>query len=919
MLLLFKHEQRKLSSIVNKSAIIFLAALILLSSVPFSIALAVGSSDANPVNNAKAHMYYTAMQDCILNQKANTHTSSGLGSEVIMNESDANSGKWFTNGYAAGLNPTNPHIGYFANANGLSSDNDIVGCGGDNTDWILDAAKVWGYDSPVKALCQFGMVRVNGGDCYTGSGDLKIENGFNYNENTLRIEDFIKNVKTSTELSEAGKYIMYRDVFFVGCLGDRNRQPEPNAADGDYTYTISTYSTSDGKATTTKYTASNNYRKKTDTINYAEQSNSTATTSNPTGSTNFEKVSDTCEAIASKLTPEAANALAAFDKANPGVLKSEEDKALGNSAEDSGSSCGIEGIGWIVCPIVNFLAKISDQAFNFLSNNFLYISPKLLDTSNTNSTYKAWSVMRNIANVAFVIAFLVIIFSQITNIGISNYGIKKMLPRLVIAAILVNLSYIICQIAVDLSNIIGYSMSNILTSIGNSAAGEKLNTAEASMGWWSEESSGFIGISGKVLAGAAAGGVIYMNLAVLIPILIAAFFSLVMILFILVARQAIVILLIVIAPLAFVAYILPNTEKLFEKWRKTLTSMLVLFPVVSLIFGTSCMAAKIIGSTFGPSNTNDTSNVFGQITAAGIMVLPLFLVPGILKKSLDAVGTLGTKLNNFGSKIGNSVGKPLGESYNNSALSYKNTAFARGRTARKSYRKDYLDQAYAKNISNPNRSKFSKLMSNGVPITKAGRYASDSLQRAAQADANKANERDVANEILSLRSQFTPDKMTSGVAEIYEKAIRDNDITKALAAQDILLNSGGTGIENIHKTIKKLDDENGSAKAPAGKEELMSAIFKDINKANLKAKNNALATRAYTEKKLSEIATESKTYEGLTPTELVGQSANLLKEATDGGAVIDKTKAETVLNNPNTRAMIDTKEKYDIFEKAARR
>src|SRR5680860_295958 len=106
------------------------------------------------------------------------------------------------------------------------------------------------------------------------------------------------------------------------------------------------------------------------------------------------------------------------------------------------TSCAIPGgIGWIVCPVVNFLAWTADSAFSLLNDNFLKTNPAIFG----DTTQAAWGSMRSIANVAFVIAFLIIIFSQITSVGITNYGIKKLLPRIIIAAILVNLSFIICQ------------------------------------------------------------------------------------------------------------------------------------------------------------------------------------------------------------------------------------------------------------------------------------------------------------------------------------------------------------------------------------------------------------------------------------------------------------------------------------------
>ncbi|MEO7904841.1 MAG: hypothetical protein ABIR91_03550, partial [Candidatus Saccharimonadales bacterium] len=119
------------------------------------------------------------------------------------------------------------------------------------------------------------------------------------------------------------------------------------------------------------------------------------------------------------------------------------------------TSCAITGIGWLVCSVTNFLATGMDWVFDALSG---FVEVQALSTDGNSTMHRVWNIMRGFANVAFVIAFLIIIYSQLTSVGMSNYGIKKLLPRIIIAAILVNVSYWICAIAIDLSNILGYSL-----------------------------------------------------------------------------------------------------------------------------------------------------------------------------------------------------------------------------------------------------------------------------------------------------------------------------------------------------------------------------------------------------------------------------------------------------------------------------
>ena len=301
-------------------------------------------------------------------------------------------------------------------------------------------------------------------------------------------------------------------------------------------------------------------------------------------------------------------------------------------------TCGISSIGWIVCPVMTFLADINDKAYGFIAENFLSMdATKYFSDSNTKV---AWEVFRNYSNVIFIIMFLIIVYSQVTSAGISNYGIKKMLPRLLIVAILVNISYYICVLAVDVSNILGYGVQEMFAAI----------IPEASSGGTGGVIKGFDGsplLWGGIIAGAIAGTAMTIGLAASVPVLLSALIALAMILLILVGRKAIIILLVVISPLAFAASLLPNTESLYKKWWKMFSSLLLLFPVIAAVFGGSRLAASILASIDG--------NLETQVAALAASVIPFFVVPSLLKGALAATGSLGAKLQGAANKATGNV------------------------------------------------------------------------------------------------------------------------------------------------------------------------------------------------------------------------------------------------------------------------
>ena len=300
------------------------------------------------------------------------------------------------------------------------------------------------------------------------------------------------------------------------------------------------------------------------------------------------------------------------------------------SENSTGTSCDVQGIGWIICPLSNWLADGIDYMYSALQE---FLKTKPLETTNQNSgIYLAWVIMRNISNVAFIVAFLVIIYSQLTSVGISNYGVKKMLPRLVIAAVLVNLSFTICAILLDLSNIAGYAFQDAFMGIKNtiSTIGENTST------WtWSEVIS--TALSNGALAVGAGYAVSLALTTELLPMLVPAAtlagLTLLFILLIMAARQALIIILIIVSPLAFVCYLLPGTEKWFKKWRDSFLTMLVFFPAFAVVFGGAQLAGIII-----IQNASGSNGAIMHILGMLVQIIPLAITPLIMKFSGGVLG-----------------------------------------------------------------------------------------------------------------------------------------------------------------------------------------------------------------------------------------------------------------------------------------
>ncbi|AJA06679.1 hypothetical protein TM7x_00060 [Candidatus Nanosynbacter lyticus] len=315
--------------------------------------------------------------------------------------------------------------------------------------------------------------------------------------------------------------------------------------------------------------------------------------------------------------------------------KAQEAENALNKPEESDeekNSCGVDGVGWLVCPLMSFAGSLGDASYSAISQ-FLSIDPGIFKNDSTSGGLKqAWDFFRDIANATFALIFLWVIFSQISNVGISNYGIKRILPRLIIGALLVNLSFYLCQLAVDLSNILGFSLKGVLEG-----AASGIDTQSAATG----------SFYNLIAAGLTLVGVgLFIFLAVSIPTILALLLALLVVLVILIVRQSAIILLIAISPLAFAAWLLPNTENLFKKWVSVFRGLLIVFPVISLLYG----AGKLAGAVLAASATDDPNNPKEtmQFAALAASILPLGATPFVLQSSLNSLGNIGAKIGRMG-------------------------------------------------------------------------------------------------------------------------------------------------------------------------------------------------------------------------------------------------------------------------------
>jgi hypothetical protein len=313
------------------------------------------------------------------------------------------------------------------------------------------------------------------------------------------------------------------------------------------------------------------------------------------------------------------------------------------------STCAIETVGWVICPVMRSIAKLADYGFAFINQNFLRIEYNI---SNTDSgVYKAWELMRTVANASFVIAFMVIIYSQLTGRNSGGYNIKRMLPRLIIGAVLVNLSYYVCVIGIEVSNVLGDSVLAMMDGVTKNIGDAAMSLDSAKNGF---DDSRLTDITSSVLT---KSGTVWILLAPVAAVTVAVAVVCAAGLVLLIMRKVVVAMLVLVSPLVFVSYLLPNIERYFQQWLRLFFQLLLLYPIIAFLLGTGQIISATIINVDSGSDSNysvqddsyqgrngGSGHVTTDLAAAGAAVLPLLGVWFLLKSLTSLVSNAGGKL-----------------------------------------------------------------------------------------------------------------------------------------------------------------------------------------------------------------------------------------------------------------------------------
>ncbi len=321
--------------------------------------------------------------------------------------------------------------------------------------------------------------------------------------------------------------------------------------------------------------------------------------------------------------------------------------------------------------VFNILGIISG-AFLWVSVNVFnwVLSPDFISLSYTDPSKNpfleiGWGLTRDFANIIIVLALVVIGLG--TALRLAGYQAQKALPSLILIALLINFTPVICGLIVDASNILMSFFVGEGFAGGNSFVNLALNQ-------WSNISSLAGGLkfwdpvaSQEAIAASIGSFVLIMFnfFAALIYLVFALLFAL---------RYVAIWVLVILSPLAFACYILPDTRNVWSQWWKQFIQWSFIGVIAAFFlyladhFLMATKSTDFLGSAMQEvGNAPGLSSILNSIMPYGIALVFLFIG---LMLSLSSSAAGADQILNFTKKGGMKAGKWMGT---------RGKAFARAR------------------------------------------------------------------------------------------------------------------------------------------------------------------------------------------------------------------------------------------------
>ncbi|MDP3043232.1 MAG: hypothetical protein Q8N21_02430 [bacterium] len=251
-----------------------------------------------------------------------------------------------------------------------------------------------------------------------------------------------------------------------------------------------------------------------------------------------------------------------------------------------------------------------------------------------------WVIVRDLCNMFFILILLIIAFATI--LRRENYNAKKLLPKLLIMAVLINFSKTICGLIIDFAQVIMLTFVN-----GFAAMGESSLTTMLGINKILEIDPAANNVTGLTIFGSYMLALVYVIIALIVTIVMIA---------VLVMRMVMLWVYIVLSPLAFLMSAFPAGQKYASQWWSEFSKQVVVGPILAFFIWLSFVSATSSTGLVGDIKPTTATNPTAAITTAGSEdnMIKFIISIGMLIGGLMVTQQLGGAA---GSMAGNAIAK----------------------------------------------------------------------------------------------------------------------------------------------------------------------------------------------------------------------------------------------------------------------
>lgn len=324
----------------------------------------------------------------------------------------------------------------------------------------------------------------------------------------------------------------------------------------------------------------------------------------------------------------------------------------------------ITPLSWIVA----LIALILDFFLTFSLNSANY------NSATIPAITTGWTVIRDLMNMVFIFVLLYSAIVTILDIQ-QNYNVRKVLPRLILAALFINFSLFITRVVIDAGNIVAVEFYNRIVAtapvnVGTiNAKGEKVDASGNKLTDQSSgrslsallttklklagtyETAGLTDSQKENLENTTTNSSLVFNSIIRIILMCVAIYVLFQMAFIFIGRVVGFFFLMLFSPIGFMGSILPGIGKYSKQWqdeliKQTLVApifLIILYVIIKIIDGFSKnLQLDILKGTTVVDPTNITFYA-NYVLVIGMLILLMRITKGL-------AGELGSMASDFGKK-----------------------------------------------------------------------------------------------------------------------------------------------------------------------------------------------------------------------------------------------------------------------------